>query len=122
MKWNELVNGAKRLAKATLEKAKGIMGQAREWLQPVRKVVDQVVGVIDRALSWVPAPVLRVVAASGLGELLLGGSTAHAQTSSTPDASTIVTTAQTTFDAVGALVAAAVGFFIIVKIVKWIRK
>lgn len=39
-----------------------------------------------------------------------------------PDASAIVSTAQTTFEAVGGLVAAAVGFFVIVKIVKWIRK
>lgn len=39
-----------------------------------------------------------------------------------PDASAIVTTAETTFNAVGALVAAAVGFFVVVKIVKWIRK
>ena len=39
-----------------------------------------------------------------------------------PDASDIVTTAQTTFNSVGAVVAAAVGFFIVVKIVKWVRK
>ena len=39
-----------------------------------------------------------------------------------PDASGIVTTAQNTFYSVGAVVAAAVGFFLIVKIVKWIRK
>jgi hypothetical protein len=39
-----------------------------------------------------------------------------------PDASTIVTTATTTFNAVGVLVAGAVGFFVIVKIVKWVRK
>ena len=39
-----------------------------------------------------------------------------------PDASAIVTTANTTFEAVGALVASAVGFFVIVKLVKWIRK
>lgn len=40
----------------------------------------------------------------------------------TPDASAITTTATSTFEAVGALVAAAVGFFIIVRIVKWVRK
>jgi len=39
-----------------------------------------------------------------------------------PDASDIVTTATDTFNLVGALVVAVVGFFIIVKIVKWIRK
>lgn len=39
-----------------------------------------------------------------------------------PDASTIVTTATNTFYTVGALVAAVVGFFVIIKIVKWIRK
>lgn len=39
-----------------------------------------------------------------------------------PDASAIVTTATTTFEAVGAVVASAVGFFVVVKIVKWIRK
>jgi hypothetical protein len=39
-----------------------------------------------------------------------------------PDASTIVATASTAFEAVGALVVSAAGFFIIVKIVNWIRK
>jgi len=48
--------------------------------------------------------------------------TAICKADGAPDASTIVTTAETTFTAVGGLVAAAVGFFIIVKIVKWIRK
>ena len=43
-------------------------------------------------------------------------------TDTPPDASAIVTTASTTFNTVGALVASAVGFFVIVKIVKWIRK
>jgi uncharacterized membrane protein len=51
----------------------------------------------------------------------LGTLGAQAQTTA-PDASTIVTTASTTFNSVGGLVAAAVGFFVIVKIVKWIRK
>jgi len=41
---------------------------------------------------------------------------------SAPDASTVVTTATTVFGTVGALVASAVGFFVVVKIVKWIRK
>ena len=61
----------------------------------------------------------RTVTAS-VGVLVAGSVAAQAQ--STPDASTIVTTASTTFNTVGALVASAVGFFIIVKIVKWIRK
>lgn len=39
-----------------------------------------------------------------------------------PDASGIVTTANTTFNTVGTLIAGAVGFFVVVKIVKWIRK
>lgn len=39
-----------------------------------------------------------------------------------PDASAIVTTATTTLEAVETLVAGAVGFFVVVKIVKWIRK
>ena len=51
--------------------------------------------------------------------VLLGGGQAHA---ADPDASTIVTTASTTFGTVGTLVVSTVGFFIIVKIVKWIRK
>jgi hypothetical protein len=54
------------------------------------------------------------------GAVVVGAAAAMAD--GAPDASTIVTTAQTTFDSVGALVAAAVGFFVIVKIVKWIRK
>jgi hypothetical protein len=39
-----------------------------------------------------------------------------------PDASTIVDTAETTFVSVGGLIVSIVGFFIIVKVVKWIRK
>lgn len=39
-----------------------------------------------------------------------------------PDASDIVTTASSTFNTVGALIVSVVGFFVIVKIVKWIRK
>ena len=59
--------------------------------------------------------------AAVIGGVALSGAAALAQ-SSAPDASTIVTTASTTFNTVGALVASAVGFFIVVKIVKWIRK
>jgi hypothetical protein len=55
-----------------------------------------------------------------VGAVVVGGAAALAD--GAPDASTIVSTASTTFDTVGALVASAVGFFIIVKIVKWIRK
>jgi len=40
----------------------------------------------------------------------------------TPDASDIVATASTTFDTVGALIVTVVGFFVVVKIVKWVRK
>ena len=39
-----------------------------------------------------------------------------------PDASGIITTATTTFQAVGTLVVSTVGFFVTVKMVKWIRK
>lgn len=39
-----------------------------------------------------------------------------------PDASGIVTTATNTFNTVGALIVTVVGFFVIVKIVKWVRK
>ena len=56
-----------------------------------------------------------------IGLLMLGMGSALAD-GTAPDASGIVTTAQTTFDTVGALVASVVGFFIIVKIVKWIRR
>jgi len=94
MTFKNVVNGAVKAAKTALNKT-------REF------VADQ-----SR----------KVAVAVGLGVAAMAETTAHAQSSSTPDASTIVTTAQTTFDAVGALVAAAVGFFIIVKIVKWIRK
>jgi len=60
----------------------------------------------------------RVMATVGL----MAAGAAVALADDAPDASSIVTTASTTFDTVGALVASAVGFFIIVKIVKWIRK
>lgn len=40
----------------------------------------------------------------------------------TPDATTIISDASDAFNTVAALVAAAVSFFVIVKIVKWIRK
>ena len=59
--------------------------------------------------------------AAVIGGSALGGAAALAQ-SAAPDASGIVTTATNTFNSVGALVASAVGFFIIVKIVKWVRK
>jgi hypothetical protein len=39
-----------------------------------------------------------------------------------PDPSGLVTDATTQAEAVAALVAAAVGFFVVVKIIKWIRK
>jgi hypothetical protein len=39
-----------------------------------------------------------------------------------PDASGVLTTAQTTFVSVGGLISAVVGFFVVVKIIKWIRK
>jgi len=56
-----------------------------------------------------------------LGVLSLGAGSAMAQTDA-PDASSIITAAQTAFYAVGGLVSSIVGFFIIVKVVKWIRK
>ena len=39
-----------------------------------------------------------------------------------PDTSTIVTNAETTVNSVTAIVAGAVGFFLVVKLVKWIKK
>jgi hypothetical protein len=39
-----------------------------------------------------------------------------------PDASTVLTTATTAVTAVETLVVGVVGFFIIVRIVKWVRK
>ena len=89
-----IVNGAVRAAKAAIQKTRQFVADNSR----------------------------KLAVAVGVGVSALAGTTAHAQSSSTPDASTIVSTAQTTFDSVGALVAAAVGFFIIVKIVKWIRK
>ena len=94
-----LVNGA-------VTAAKNMVNQVRNWA--------------GKAVELVEDNSRKLAVAAGVGGALLAESTVKAD--STPDASTIVTTAQTTFDAVGALVAAAVGFFIIVKIVKWIRK
>jgi len=55
----------------------------------------------------------------GLGALALAPVLAQAQAA---DAADIVTTATTAFEAVSVLVVAMVGFFIIVRIVKGIRK
>ena len=122
-------DGAKEMAKGLLAQARGLVHGVGGWLNGARKfVADQGRKVVRKAEQWagevrdftrrhaqqVETVVVTVV-------VLAVESTAHAQ-STTPDASTIVSTAQTTFNAVGALVAAAVGFFIIVKIVKWIRK
>ena len=97
---SKLVNGAVTVAKAVGGKLRQWAGEARDFIADNAREVTVAIG--------------------GAGAALMEN-TAKAD-GSTPDASTIVTTAQTTFDAVGALVAAAVGFFIIVKIVKWIRK
>ena len=81
-------------------------------------------GLMDAGRSLVrkvaAVPVVKA-AAVAVGAWFAGETAAQAQ-STAPDASAIVTTATTTFNTVGALVASAVGFFIIVKIVKWIRK
>lgn len=50
------------------------------------------------------------------------GVAAQAVTNDPPSAAALVDTATDTFYAVGAVVAAAVGFFIVIKIVKWIKK
>jgi len=47
---------------------------------------------------------------------------AFASAPTAPDASGIIDTATTAFYAVGALVTAVVGYFVIVRIVHWIRK
>jgi branched-subunit amino acid ABC-type transport system permease component len=52
----------------------------------------------------------------------VGALPAMADSSGLPDPSTIVTTATTACTSVCVLVAGAVGFFIVVKVVKWIRK
>ena len=59
------------------------------------------------------------LAAGALAASALG---AHATDSGIPDPSSILTTATTTVTAVCVLVAGVVGFFIVVKIVKWVRK
>ena len=100
MTFKSVVNGAVRAAKT-------VVNQGCEWANKAREFVA------DNSR--------KVAVAIGLGGAAMMETTARAD-SSAPDASASVTTAQTTFDAVGALVAAAVGFFIIVKIVKWIRK
>ena len=52
----------------------------------------------------------------------LAMSAGSALASGEPDASSIVTTATNAFNTVGTLIASVVGFFVVVKIVKWIRK
>lgn len=71
----------------------------------------------SRVVSAVRKSVKAVVA---VGAIALGCNAMATDTP--PDASTIVSTATTTFNTVGALVASIVGFFVIVKIVKWIRR
>lgn len=57
-----------------------------------------------------------------LGMLMLALTKASAQTSSAADPTTLTATATTAFYAVTTLVVAMVGFYIIVRIVKGIRK
>ena len=101
-----LVMTVKSLMNGAAKAAKAVGNKMREWAGEVR--------------DFVAENSRKVAIGLGLGGTALVESSARAD--GAPDASAIVTTAQTTFDAVGALVAAAVGFFIIVKIVKWIRK
>lgn len=54
--------------------------------------------------------------------LMAGAAGSLLAQSSVPDASTIVTTATNTFNTVGALIVTVVGFFVVVKIVKWVRR
>lgn len=54
--------------------------------------------------------------------LIAASSAAMATDTNVDAANAVVTSAQATFATVAALVASAVGFFVIVKLVKWIRK
>jgi len=56
-----------------------------------------------------------------MAALMLGASSPALAQFVPPDASDIVDTAESTFTRVAALIAAIVGFFIVVKIIKWIR-
>jgi hypothetical protein len=102
------------------------MNLFEKGLNLVQRVWDAGKGLLNRAcdIAVVEAP-NAVVAVVGGGLAVVGaklGLGVALATDTAPDASTIVDTATSTFDTVGGLVAAAVGFFIIVKIVKWIRK
>jgi hypothetical protein len=91
----------------------------RKVVEPVRlalKRVDAAVAPYVRPLLAVAKPVAVAAAVVAIGAFSVFADT------NAPDASTIVSTAADTFDTVGGLVASAVGFFIIVKIVKWIRR
>jgi hypothetical protein len=93
------------------------------------KTINADTGVVEQHELSVARPagifgLLPALFALGLFALVFGQSfdlSAWAQTSA-PDASSIVTTAQNTFYSVGALIVAIIGFFIIAKIVKWVRK
>jgi len=54
--------------------------------------------------------------------MLLAQTSNAADATSLPDPSTIVTSASTAVYNVGTLIAAVVGFFIVIRVVKWIRK
>ena len=120
MKLQDIVNGARRLAKTAVEQVRGFMGKVHGLVDTARTFVAKLCEPVSRPLGMVRMSACHMLALVGLGAWVLSGTNARAD--GAPDVSTIVSTASTTFDTVGALVASAVGFFIIVKIVKWIRK
>ncbi len=79
------------------------------------KVVVGIKKVARPCVDFAQRHAKKIVCAGGIMVTAL----AHA---TDPDPSTIVDTATTTISSVETAVAGAVGFFIVVKIVKWIRK
>jgi hypothetical protein len=90
--------------------------------------IKQAVASLGHKVLNVFRPVARVAsrarfAIAGAVALVLTGYRAMADdTVALPDPTTVITTANTTLVSVCTLVAGAVGFFLVVKIVKWIRK
>ena len=113
MKTNNNENNSRSVVVVAKRTGNSLIGAVTKF---ARGVNDAVCSLMDTVSE---TPVAKAVTVA-VGVLFAGGTAAQAQ--SAPDASAIVSTASTTFNTVGALVASAVGFFIIVKIVNWIRK
>lgn len=82
------------------------------------KLIEMLKGAARNGLNIVKRNAGKLAVAA----LVAAPALAQAQTTTIPDPSTIVTTATTVVTSVCVLVAGTVGFFVVVRVVKWIRK